>query len=149
MPVRVAELKDIPGLLELCYSYYVEGNTHQLRYDQDKMTNSLYHGIIDEDKDVSLLESGSRIVGFTYSDICDQIYTNDKLLNCHILYVHKDYRVGMNGVKLIKNLTKIAKQIKVSYVYIGIISEIATERTSMLYTKLGYKEIGKDFRLEV
>lgn len=147
--IRKATLTDISELLNLSYNYYLEGNVKKLKFDNDVCVQSLYRGIMEDDKDISCLVIDNKIVGFTSSHITNTLYSKDKIVECEILYVSPEYRKGSNGIKLIQNQTKLAKKAKAKYVYLGITSEIHTDRTIRLYENLGYKEIGKDFRLEV
>jgi N-acetylglutamate synthase-like GNAT family acetyltransferase len=147
--IREARLKEIPRLVELLKKYWEEADCKKLTFDVIACHSTFYSGIIDDEKDLSVLEIEDEIVGFTHSHIATTGFSSDKILECDLLYVLPEYRVGSNGLGLIRNLSKLGRLHKVKYVYLGVASGIHTEKTSRLYQKLGYKEIGKDFRLEV
>lgn len=147
--IREATLRDLPEIQNLCHMYYCETIVQRLEYSEEKMRNSLYNAIIEEDRDLSVLVVDDKIVGYTHANITDTLFSYDTVVDCDLLYVHPEYRKGNNGVKLIRNLTKIGKKHDAKYVYLGISSKINEERTVKLYNKLGYKQIGYDFRLEV
>lgn len=147
--IREAVLTDNSRLVELLEKYWEEADCKKLSFDSSTAYATFYNGIIDESRDVSVLVENNSIVGFTHSFITNTGFSKDLILECDILYVLPEYRIGHNGIKLIKNLTKLAKRSGAKYVYLGVASGIHTDRTSLLYQKLGYVEIGKDFRLEL
>lgn len=147
--IRPAKLSDLPQLMSLCRLYYCEGNAPRLEMDEEKLRRGLYHAIISDDMDMSVLEKDGDVIGYTHSYITDTLFSYDVVIDTDLLYLHPDHRKGHNGAKLIKNLKKIAKKKGAKYVYLGITSEIQEQRTAQLYGKLGYRRIGQDFRLEV
>lgn len=147
--IREAKIQDISTLVVLLEEYYEEGNAARLPFEADKLSNNLYSAIIDDEKNVTVLEKKGETIGITISCLVNPLFSSQKVVECQVLFVKKQHRQGNNGVVLIKALSRWAKQEKSPYVYLGIASEINTDRTVALYKALGYKPIGQDFRLEV
>lgn len=146
--MREARLTDIPALISLIEAYYKE-SPMVLEYSREKTINSFYNCIINEEAVISVIEDGDLIVGMSVAYVEQPFYSKSFVLDVAAIYVHPEYRKGSVGVKLIKNLKKVAKEKGCSWVYLGVASGLSTERTKLLYKKLGYEEIGADYRLEV
>lgn len=146
--MREANLNDITKLVALFEEYYKE-SPMGLEYSKEKTINSFYNAIINRSCIISVLENGDDVVGMSIAQIEQPFYSCDSVLDVYAIYVHPKYRKGSAGVQLIKNLKKVAKENECSWIYLGVASGIQTERTKLLYKKLGYVEIGSDFRLEV
>lgn len=103
-----------------------------------------YFGVVavDDSKDLIV----GYMAGFltTYSFNENVYYAADEMV-----YVHPKYRGKLVGSKIIKAFTKWAESKGCLEVAIGTISEIATERTKKLYSKIGFKEVGSLFRKRI
>lgn len=101
-------------------------------------------GIIAEDdkKDLIVGYMAGFITNYSFNE--HAYYAADEMV-----YVHPEYRGKLIGNKIIKAFTKWAESKGCLEVAIGTISEIATERTKKLYSKIGFKEVGSLFRKRI
>jgi len=146
--IRAAKLGDIQQLIELFHSYYLEGNLQNLSWDTEKMTNSIYNAVINEDSEILVVDKGGVIIGAAWCEFVTPYFTDEKALECRVLYIAEAHRGGLSGSSLIKQVGMLGKKRGVPYIDIGTTSEIQTERTARLYKKLGFKHVGYEYRME-
>jgi GNAT superfamily N-acetyltransferase len=145
--IRKATDKDLEDILTISYIYYKEANMSKCSFDYGRLKDSIIHAIHSDDATLLLSDRNGEIVGICFLEKAYPIFSNDCVVDVSIVYVLPDYRGS--GVSLIKYIDKIAKEWNAKYIALGVSSGINTERTSQLYKKLGYENIGMDFRKEV
>lgn len=147
--IRFATGRDVDELVRLGYEYYLESNLQGCMFSWLKLAEQFKMAILDTDADVIVNERDGVIAGFSISHVVTPIFSIDTVLENRVLYVAKEYRSTAVGPTLIKNLKKTAKNLGCKYVSLGVSSGIKTDATIRLYRKLGYEQIGADFRLTV
>lgn len=147
--IRFATGRDVDSLVRLIHEYYLESNMQGCMFSWPKLSEQIKMAIVDTDADVIVNERDGKIAGFSISYIVQPIFSIDVVLENRLLYVSPDYRSTAIGPSLIKHLKKTAKNLGCKYVSLGVSSGIKTDSTARLYRKLGYEQVGADFRLTV
>lgn len=147
--IRFATVRDVDDLVRLGHEYYLESNLQGCIFSWSRLAEEFRMAILSPDADVVVNERDGEIVGFSVSHIVSPMFSLDTVLENRVLYVAEEFRSTAVGPALIKRLKKTAKQLGCKYVSLGVSSGIKTESTIGLYRKLGYEQVGADFRLTV
>jgi N-acetylglutamate synthase-like GNAT family acetyltransferase len=146
--IRKATLADLPALMPLFQVYHDEADWKGFEFDYDRMQHSAYEFITGDKSTVLVVEKGGKIVGYSFCEAVQPIFTSSYILECRILYVLPEWR-GSVGPNLIRYIGKLGKRSGVKAVHLGVTSGITTERTKQLYERLGFKLIGYEHRMEI
>ncbi|QGH45095.1 hypothetical protein [Ralstonia phage Reminis] len=147
--VRDATILDLLPLARLAESYLSEVRTmdnHPLCVKT--YMEGLAASILSDDGYVSVLEVDRKVVGGFWGIITNQPWSATKFAQDIIIYVEKPYRDG-NGLKLIRQWMKWAKDKGAKEVYLSTASGIDTERFIRLTKLLGFEPVGHGFKKEV
>lgn len=145
--IREATIKDVPMLVQLGKAYFEEADWKNYDFDDAWLTGQFYRCLVDEDWHILVSVKDREIVGFAMCENTSLVFTTDTALRCEILYILPEWR-GAAGPSLIKYIGKLGKRIGAKCTHIGVTSGITTERTRLLYERLGFKQIGTEHRME-
>lgn len=148
--VRDMTDEDLEVLGPLMKANHTESYYNDIEYDPIAFKFTFKQYIYDPDRYSAIaLEKGKLIgylLGFKEHYLFNRslYYASDLLL-----YVDKKYRGKLVGKKLLKDFESWAKAHKCKEVLLGTKTDITTERTKLLYEKLGYKTVGYIFSKKV
>ncbi len=97
---------------------------------------------------LKVLEVDGKIVGGLWGILANQPWSNAKFAQDMIILVDKGHRNG-NGLLLIRDWIKWAKEKGATEVYLSTASGIETERFIRLTERLGFSPVGHGFRKEL
>ena len=134
--IRLAEYNDLKTILEI-YNDAILNTTaiydYKLHTIEDR--KSWYEGKIQNGLPVLVFEESNRVVGFaTFGPFRD--WPAYKYTIEHSVYVHKDYRGRHIGIKLMKELIKIANERGYATMVAGIDAD--NEVSKVIHEKLGF-----------
>mgnify|MGYP003133234784 FL=1 len=85
-------------------------------------------------------EDGCR--SMLIGEISEHPFLNAVFAQELVIYTHPDYRGGIGAVKLIKSFTSWAEEKNVDYIKLEATAGINNDRTSKLFSRLGYNSAG-------
>ena len=138
--IRLIEKKDIPSLVLIAKDMHGESVYSHLDFSVESVVE-LCEFIIDNPETqlgLVVIKDGS-VVGFAGGFVCRHTFGNDLTSGDYGIYLNKEHRKGMAGVKLIKSYTSWALSKGVKEPMLGISAGINDDRAGRLYTRLGYK----------
>ena len=138
--IRLAKYSDLKIILEI-YNDAILNTTaiydYKLHTIEDR--TSWYEEKIQNGLPVLVFEEGNRVVGFaTFGPFRD--WPAYKYTIEHSVYVHKDYRGRHIGIKLMKELIKIANERGYATMVAGIDAD--NEVSKIMHEKLGFSFSG-------
>ena len=138
--IRLAGYNDLNTILEI-YNDAILNTTAIYDYKPHTIEDrkSWYEKKIQNGLPVLVFEEGNRIVGFaTFGPFRD--WSAYKYTVEHSVYVHKDYRRKYIGIKLMKELIKIANEQGYATMVAGI--DAGNEVSKIMHEKLGFSFSG-------
>ncbi len=142
--IREATVDDIPRLMELGLEMFHESRYGELySFDTTAVRAVFLHYITDKDCLALISDNGLVLAQMQKQWFCKGLMTEDRLI-----YVSKNHRKGLEGVRLIKAYMKWAKSLGVHEIFIGNATGINFERVGKLYEKLGFEQIGGYYVME-
>lgn len=154
MPVRLRqfEYKDVEELTRLGVINHLESRFGKIvPVNEDSIQKLIFNVLTDEDSHIGIVAlDGEKIVGYMIGFITNYSFNEDAYYAAdEMVYVIPEYRGKLVGKRILKAFQDWAKRKGCLEAVIGTISEIATERTKKLYSKLGFTEVGSLFRKRI
>ena len=147
---RDATLEDMPEivrLIKLMHSETVWGGDEGFEYQPQKMARSLYGYIKNQPETLARLAmDGNRIIGIIIGDYGTMLFSDARQAREKLIFVHKDYRGGMIGPRLMKKFFAWAKSVNAAEAIGGANAGINPERTQQLWGKIGMAPFGYTVR---
>lgn len=151
MIIRAATLDDVPALVRLSSMMHAESAYSKFEFIPAKMEFNFINWISDPGSwFVCVAESSEKqIIGAYCGYITEYMFGSDILAYDMGLFVDPSKRGGMAAIRLIKAFENWAQFKNAKEVCPGTTTMVASDRTSKLYEKLGYKVVGSIFKKEV
>lgn len=141
--IRKALPEDVTQLVNLSQQHLAETDATNLTgFDADLLIDKFFDALGNDNEQIFVAEKGTRIIGYLWVCI-GQVYvwSNQQIGVDRALYVDCKER-GTVGIKLIKRFEQWAKQLGAAGCTLSSMSGITDDRTSGLFTRLGYDNIG-------
>lgn len=144
MAVRLMKNEDIQECVEMALDMHQESfysqfeiNTETLYYLADRaVADDSYFGAVSTNYNYN----GDIITGMMVGFLAPMWFSNSATTACDIaLYLKPEYRGGLSAIRLIKAFDDWAVSKNASVIQMGVSTNVNPERTSNLYTRLGYK----------
>ncbi|EAB6210851.1 GNAT family N-acetyltransferase [Salmonella enterica subsp. enterica serovar Mississippi] len=146
--IRVAQLGDIPKIIELGRELHEESCYSSQQFDTD-IAEQKIASLINGDGVVFLAEQDGVIIGGFAGGLSQQWFSKEKIAFDYSLFISKSCRHGITALKLIRAFEYWAKEVGASRVVIGITTKIHPEATARLYKAAGYQPSGNLFDKEL
>lgn len=149
MEIRDIDWQDVNPVADLLLEYYAEVGWCSLDVDRAKGLKQIASAITDEGQQLLIAVDKGEIIGLSWSHIVDTFFSDDIVIDNILVYVRKDKRGSMAGPRLIRHIKNWGKDLGAKVIKISTSSEINTARTIGLYKKMGYREVGSHFLMEL
>lgn len=143
--MRRATHDDVPRLVEMCAAMHEESRYRRFRISIPKI-ESFLHRIIGE-KDFIVLVDGEPLCAMFFGYANEFWWGEDKESCDLLLYVTPEKRGGLHGARLIRAYVRIAEEMGVADIKIGVSTGIDAERTLRLFERLGFKSFANNCSL--
>lgn len=141
--IRKALPEDVTQLVNLSQQHLAETDATNLTgFDADLLIDKFFDALGNDNEQIFVAEKGTRIIGYLWVCIGQAyVWSNQQIGVDRALYVDCKER-GSVGIKLIKRFEQWAKQLGAAGCTLSSMSGITDDRTSGLFTRLGYDNIG-------
>jgi|APSaa5957512493_1039668.scaffolds.fasta_scaffold06614_2 GNAT superfamily N-acetyltransferase len=150
--LRRFEYQDVEELTRLGVINHLESRFKDIVPVSEVSIQKLIFNVLnDQDSYVGIVAlDDTKIVGYMIGFITSYAFNEDTYYaGDEMVYVIPEYRGRLVGKRILKEFTNWAISKGCVEAVIGTISEIATERTKKLYSKLGFTEVGSLFRMRI
>lgn len=145
--IREMAEEDIPLMIELGASMHLESEYAPFEYSRVKC-QALGNEIISNDAFCGFVSESNGVINGMFIGASWGHYFSDAVLSSDLLlYVDKESRGGLTGLRLIKRYIQWAKDRKVDDIRLGETAGIDREAVNRLYTKLGFTNCGTIYKL--
>lgn len=145
MLVREVTEKDIPQIIHLGGRMHEESQYNVLDYAPEKVANVCYQ-IIDNDNMLGLVVvHETKIVGMFSAYVDEFLYGSDLVAKDTLLYITPEHRGGMAFIKIMNEYQNWAFLNGAKMVFASQTSGIEVDKTSYLYSRLGFERVGGTF----
>lgn len=146
--IRPARFEDIPRLVELGTMLHQQSSYADMPFDRVKVAGflaSLIGGagvLFVEDRD-------GVVIGGLAGGITEQWFSSEKVAFDYSFFIEPSHRGGITAIALIKAFIAWARIKGAARITMGITTGINVEATSKFYRRLGFKDVGPLFSMEV
>lgn len=145
--VRQATILDLLTFAPLAMQYAEEAAKHDnFPMDLEHMLMNAAYTIQDEAGCLLVCHANAEPVGFLWGHCRSLPWSKAKLAFDTVLFVRKDKRKTKAGYLIMKAWDKWAESAGAVEVQISIASGIHEEQTEGFFVKMGYKQVGTQFR---
>ncbi len=147
--LRQFEAQDVEELTRLGVINHLESRFGKIvPVSETSIQRLIYTVLTNEDTYIGIVAlDDEKIVGYMIGFITNYSFNEDAYYAAdEMVYVIPEYRGKLVGKKILKAFQEWAESKGCLETVIGTISEIETERTKKLYSKLGFTEVGSLFR---
>lgn len=147
MPIRFAELKDIPALVEGGSRMHALTRFRSQPYNAQKLAQA-FADIISRGQGkyaFFVAESAGRIVGALIGVMEQQIFSDGYTASVMHIDVLPESRMGGHGVRLLKAFERWARNRNAIEVCFGINSDAEVDALGRMASKMGYRKVGENF----
>ena len=145
----VAEIPDVPEVVELCARFHKESWQVFADFDYDKMTSWIVEKVRNEEDQIFLAKKHGEVIGVLIGMIFSFPYSNTLVGGDYIWYVVPQERGGIAGVRLMKMFEAWAKENGAVRIMTGATSGIASNRAARLMMRLGFEPMGSFMQKEI
>lgn len=146
--IRPATHDDIDRLVILGEEMHVESRFARLPLDVDKVRALFAHLIESPDGLLIVAEKDGEVIGGFAGYVAEHYFARTKVASDFGLFISKQERGGMNAVRLLKAYARWAKEHGAVMIQAGITTGVHVEATSLMYKKIGFRQVGVLFELE-
>lgn len=140
--MRRATHDDVPRLVEMCAAMHSESRYSRFRISLPKI-ESFLHRIIGEREFIVLVDGDPMCAMFI--GYASAFWWGEDIESCDLLlYVTPEKRGGLHGARLIRAYIRIAEEMGVSDIKIGVSTGIDEHRTIKLFEKLGFEQFASN-----
>ena len=144
---RLMTEADIDPMIELGAAMHKEGAFASLDYSYEKCRKFGQRYLSRPDLHFSMCaEENGQIVGMMMGQLVPYYFGDDFMASDHLWYVRKDKRGSMVGIRLLKAFSKWAKSKGAKEVCIGVSTNVNTDRTHELLTRMGFSHVGGTYK---
>lgn len=145
--IRVAVDMDLPQLITMAQRYVDEADRYSvLNFNPTKAVTYAAMAINDKDQQIFIATDKGKLVGFMWSAIKGQVWTDNPIAGDLFLFVDKEYRSLGIGARLVIECEKWIKACGVHLIMNGANSGIGNDAgASNTYKSLGYTSGGNSF----
>lgn len=150
--LRTFEYSDVEELTRLGVINHLESRFGKIvPVDEASIQKLIFNVLSNEDDYIGIVAlDGDKIVGYMVGFITNYSFNENAYYAAdEMVYVIPEYRGKLVGKRILKAFQEWAESKGCLEAVIGTISEIATERTKKLYSKLGFTEVGSLFRKRI
>tara|TARA_B100001057_G_scaffold252418_1_gene252689 strand:- start:1038 stop:1502 length:465 start_codon:yes stop_codon:yes gene_type:complete len=141
------DLAEIVRLTGIMHAETVWGDDPKFKFSAKKMARSLFGFIKNQPETFAKIAVHNRkIVGMLFGDYGTMLFSDARQARENLIYVHKDYRGGMTGPRLMKMFIAWAKSVNAAEAIGGANAGINPERIQKLWGKLGMSPLGYTVR---
>lgn len=148
MPIRFAEPKDLPALVELGARMHAMTRFRSQPFNAQKVAQA-FADLMNkgQQKYVFLVaeDSQGKIAGGLIGLVEQQIFSDDWTASVMHYDVLPEARMGGYAVRLLKAFEQWAKNRKVIEITLGVNSGVDLETTGRFVQKMGYQKVGENF----
>lgn len=145
--IRAATHNDIGALLLLSEQMHTESGYRRYPFAIEKMA-TLFSGLINGQGCLFVAEAPTGLVGMMAGYCEESWFTTARVAGEYGVYVAPDARGGGHAVGLIAAFRDWALEQGADLIQMGITTGITTERTALLYERLGFRRTGIIFEHE-
>lgn len=148
--IRKATLLDLLAFVPLGESYHGEAQKHgNFPLSLDQTLQNAATAIMREESVILLAFSDADPAGFLWGGCYALPWSDKKLAMDTLLYVKPEHRGTRVSFLLMQAWERWAKESGAVEVQISVASGIHEDKTIQFYERLGYKQIGTQYRKEV
>ena len=141
--IRPAELKDVPGIINLGQRIHWASAFKSRPYRPERVAQRSVQYINRDDYTILLAEYQGLIVGIIPAWISDSAFTFDRIACEEVIYVQPEYRRFRYGIQLIRAYINWAKSQGANDIRIGNIGGMTDdEQYNRLLSRLGFTRTG-------
>jgi GNAT superfamily N-acetyltransferase len=144
-------LNNLADVLHLGLAMHQEGAYSTVEFDVQRtaycivemvMKNPDGFGVLGYDKD-------GKAVAMMAGGVSSYFFSPKRKAYDHVWYVVPEHRGSRTAVLLLKRFVEWARSRGAGEIFVGVTTNIEPERTGKLLSRLGFKHVGGNYRLDV
>lgn len=147
--IRELQEKDIEAMVAIGAEMHQEGAFSGLDYNPHRMEAVFTRCLTDRDHLCLVVKKDGMIIGGIYAVLSVYFFNYDIIAEERALYVLKEHRGGIAGLKLVRAFEKWAKERGAKEIVTGSSVGIKTEKVRQFYEALGYSTRGYIFKKRI
>lgn len=137
--VRHGEEKDFPEIIEMAREFWAQTHYKDETFCEDSVTDVLK--MCAENKLLSVLEADGELQGFAMGVQSVLLANHNIKVGAELAWwVNPSQRNGVNGLKLLTHIEKLAKEAGIKYWNMIYMETSMPEKIKQIYECLGYKK---------
>lgn len=149
MTIRAMTAEDIDEVIRLGVEMHKESRYSRFNFDPYKCKILGFEIVDNPDMYFGyIIEHAGKIQGFMLAFMTEFYFGNERIAQDLALFVQKTRRGCMDAVNLIKKYQEWAIKNGADEIQLGITTGVNEKRTTKLYQKLGFNQIGTVFKKE-
>jgi L-amino acid N-acyltransferase YncA len=148
MPIRAAQAKDIPAVVELCRQFHAESWYSRVEFDPEWLGQVLSRFAATPPQEALFLVAHREedIYGFIVAHMGPVFSSRRKAAIQDMLYVRADRRGGIAGPALLRRYMQWAAPLSPIFLDYTITTGINEESWRRLAERFGFRDVGTVFR---
>lgn len=126
------------AFIELSHKMHAESSFKDIGFNDSKVFNLVQ----DSDVFLALYKRDDKYIGFMLAGISTYFFGDETSSYDMALFVDPEYRGGFAVVRLVQSYEDWARSKNVSEIYLSQFTGVDIDKTSKLYSKLGYTQLG-------
>lgn len=141
--VRLATEDDIPALVQLGAAMHAESPRYnRFAFDAEKTQGFIRNLVVSPVGFAAVAEEAGALVGMLGGIAIEHFFGHDLTAVDVAVYVAPAHRGGSIALRLVQEFEHWAQSVGAREALLGVSTEVQPERTSKLYTRLGYRLSG-------
>lgn len=141
--IRLAEIKDVPVLVELGKGMHRDSQYGQFSYDEEKVANFVHTVIVNEDGVAYVSEDSNGVIhGGILGWVSQHWFGFDLMMSDIALYVDAKSRGGMVAARLIRRFIQHGEEAGCKQIVLSNSTGYEKERVAKLYDRMGMDHVG-------
>lgn len=143
--IRPAAAADIPTLVSLAEQMHAESPYFSRFKFLGPKVAALLTKLLEPGAagGVLVAQKDGMIVGMAAAFVYEHFFGDDKVASDLAVYVVREQRGSTTGIKLIRALENMCRDLGAKDITLGVSTEIEAERTAELYQCIGYRQKGR------
>jgi GNAT superfamily N-acetyltransferase len=142
---------NLADVLQLGLAMHKEGAYSTVEFDVERTAYCILEMVIKNPDGfgVVVYDKNGKAVAMMAGGVSSYFFSPKRKAYDHVWFVVPEHRGSRTAVLLLKRFLDWAKSREASEVFVGVTTNIAPEKTGKLLSRLGFKHVGGNYRLDL
>lgn len=147
LPFSIDRLRDI---LRLGIAMQQEGDYATVPFDIQKAANSIMSMVVNNPSGFGILAyKDDEAIGMLAGTLSPYFFSNGKLASDYVWYIRPEHRGARTALTMLNIFKSWALENGATEMYMGVTTNISSDRTGKLLEKQGFEHVGGNYRMKL